>query len=254
MWLRTQLLRKRVPLCAFLLFPLQPTFSDDLETCTDPVLPFLRSIQVPCLSSWFWQTRFSLSSKNMVCQNQPETQGTWVDCGKRSTELVQITESSQKSDWRKKQKRAQSDCSLQKLCSQSHSVLIFVSTVHIFNPIAHFFSHGFCLFAQRRKKAETVAGRMNNRIKNVNDRKKIENRMWLRTQRLQERVPLGVLFCFFPFSQLFVMTWRLAQILYSFSIVKASSSSLRLILANQVFAWKQKLGLPKSTGETSNLH
>ena len=84
------------------------------------------------------------------------------------------------------------------MCSQSHSALIFVSTVHIFNPIAHFFSHGFCLFAQRRKQAETVAGTMNNRIKNVNDRKKIENRMWLRTQRLQERVPLDVLFVFFP--------------------------------------------------------
>ena len=36
---------------------------------------------------------------------------------------------------------------------------------------------------------------MNNRIKNVDCRKKNENRMWVKTQLLQETVPLCVLFC-----------------------------------------------------------
>ena len=78
---------------------------------------------------------------------------------------------------KKTKKHTERDPFLQSLCSQSHSVLNFLSIVHIFNPVIHSSSHCFCFLASLRKQAETVAEKMSNRIKNVNGRNKNENRM-----------------------------------------------------------------------------
>ena len=255
-WEHNYCKEQSLSVCFFLVFPLQPTFCDDLETCTNSVLLFALSVQVPFVSCWLWQTMFLLASRNLVCQSQHETQGTWIDSGKRSTEFVQVSKSSQKvgGSWKNKKKAHREEPLLAIVAFSDTFCSHFFSTVHMFNLVVHFFSHFFCLLASLRKQEEAMAEQMNNRIKNVNGREKDENTMWLRTQLLQGTVPLGALFCFFPSVTFLWWFGDLYKICTPFPLVNASSSSLQLILANQIFAFKQKLGLPKSTGETRNLH
>ena len=63
-------------------------------------------------------------------------------------------------------------------CVPSHILFSFIFLPFTFLILLFiFFSHCFCLFAQRRKQAKTVAEKMNNRIKIANGRKTNENRM-----------------------------------------------------------------------------
>ena len=91
----------------------------------------------------------------------------------------------------------------------------FSLTVHIFNSIVQFFSHSFACLRFLRKEAEKVTEEMNYWIKNVYSRKKNENRMWVKTQLLQETFPLCVLFCVF-FSAATFLLWFGG--LYKFSV------------------------------------
>ena len=54
----------------FWFFFLQLVFFDDLVTFTNSLLHFALSIDVPCVSDWFWQTMFLVESKKLVCQKK----------------------------------------------------------------------------------------------------------------------------------------------------------------------------------------
>ena len=64
---------------------------------TSSVLHLPQSIQIPCVSNWFWQTTFLLACKNMVCQNQVGIYGTWTDSENRKENLCKAPKSSEDS-------------------------------------------------------------------------------------------------------------------------------------------------------------
>ena len=147
-------------------------FCDDFETYKNSLLLFPLSVQVPCVSGWFWQTMFWLESKNLLCQNQPETQRTCIDSRKKKREFVKVSKSSELGGWRKRNRKDHTEGPF--LAIDVFSVTFcspFYSTVHFFNTIVHFFILFFCLFVQTRMQSETAAEQMNNRIKRLNGRK-----------------------------------------------------------------------------------
>ena len=222
MWIRRQLLQGThtlsLSLCLFCFFLLPSTFCDDLVIFTNSLLLFPLSIEVPWVSGWFQQTMFLLESKNLVCQNQPETQGTSIDSEKRSEEFVLISKSSLKKGCRAKtKKKTHWDGPFLALVEFSVAFCCHFFTVHIFNPNVHFSATvSACLRKDANKQNQWL--KMKNRIENLNGRKKNENRMWLKRQLFRGTVPLCVLiFGFFSFNQLFIMTWRTFYFLCSFS-------------------------------------
>ena len=88
MWVKTQLLQETVPLWVlFCVFFSAATFLLWFGGLYKFSVLFSLSVQVNCVSTWFWQTMFLLACKNMVCQNQVETQGTWTDSKKGTANL-----------------------------------------------------------------------------------------------------------------------------------------------------------------------
>ena len=93
-------------------------------------------------------------------------------------------------------------CYLQYLFSQSRSVIVFLYTVHLFNPFVSFLaivSAVLILCANMQKQW------MEKRIIGLKMCKKNENRMWLKTHLLQETVSLSlsVPFCLLLLQPLF---------------------------------------------------
>ena len=87
---------------------------------------------------------------------------------------------------------------MQKLCTQSHSFLILLSTVQFLNPIVHFFSGFFRLFAYLRKQAEKEIEKMNIRIEKVNCRMKKGERKVTENTSFARKDPSLCFFLFFP--------------------------------------------------------
>ena len=147
-------------------------FCDDFETYRNSLILFPLSVQVPCVSGWFWQTMFWLESKNLVCQNQPETQRTCIDSGKKKRICKNLKITTNRWPKEKKQKRSHRGTLSCNRCVLCHFLFsFFYSTVHFFNPIVHFFILFFCLFVQTRMQSEIAAEQMNNRITKLNGRK-----------------------------------------------------------------------------------
>ena len=95
---------------------------------------------------------------------------------------------------------------------------------------------------------------MNKSFKYVNERNKNEIRKWIRTQLLQENSIFVCPFLFFYFSHFLWWFGDFYKFFTHFPTVNSNSLCLMLILANHILAWKQKLGLPKSTWDTRSLH
>ena len=149
---------RKLHLCApFFVFLLQSLFCDDLVTFTNSLLIFLLSVQIPCVSCWFWQTIFWLESKNLVCQNQPETQGACIDSGKKAricTSLKIIT----KVCWRAKIRKNTQRWTLSfKSWGLGHIVISFFLLPFTFLILLLIFQPLFVLFCAKHKEAETVA-------------------------------------------------------------------------------------------------
>ena len=124
---------------------------------------------------------------------------------------------------------------------QSYFVLVFLYAVHIFNPIVQFFSHSFACSRFCAKKQKKWL-------------KKVTDRIWVKTQLLQEIVPLCLLFCVFLLQPQFCDDCgACTNSLFLFN-VSSSSLCLQLMLGNHVFACMQKHGLQKSIWNTRNLN
>ena len=251
-WLKTQLLQESVQFrVIFFVFALQLNFGDDVETCTNSLLLFPLSVQVPCVSGWFWQTMFWLESKNLVFQNQPETKGTCINSGKKNREFVKENLRILKiitNGWlkEKQQKRSQmGDLFLQYMCSHSLSVLLFFhSTVH-FSILVVFFKFFWLDCAETQTIWNSRWKKWTIGLKNWTVESKMRKECdWV--HNFWKEQSLFVCFLnFFPSISFFWWFGDFYKFFTPFCSVNWCSLCLRSILANHVLSWKQKTGLPK---------